>query len=385
MRSEEVADGSRGGNVSKVCHITSAHQSSDDRIFGKECVSLVKAGYEVYLVAGGKSREEKGVHVIGLGDAPTNRFKRMTQFAKSAFRTAAALDCDVYHFHDPELLPYGLRLKRIGKKVIFDSHEDHASQLTERLYLPNWSRKLIAYIYHFYETHVIKRLDAVITPCTFNGKNIFENRAKTTCFIANYARLDGFYDRYNDTAIKGGYVCYTGLISEANGTMDLVVGASRAKVPLVLAGARNEFVDSLENLSEFRTVDYRGFVDIEAVIDILQHANIGVYVNRHIGQNGMVDTFGIKVYEFMAMGLPIIVDRTPYSEMVIRKYQCGICVEPEDCNAIAAAIHYLMDNPKAAKDMGQNGRRAVACEYNWSTQEKRLWQLYHDLTLSTEL
>ena len=36
----------------KVCHMTSAHKSSDVRIFEKECVSLAKKEeYEVYLLS----------------------------------------------------------------------------------------------------------------------------------------------------------------------------------------------------------------------------------------------------------------------------------------------------------------------------------------------
>ena len=64
----------------KVCHMTSAHDSDDVRIFQKECVSLAKSGHEVYLVARGQSRNEKNVTVIGVGDAPSGRLKRMFFF-----------------------------------------------------------------------------------------------------------------------------------------------------------------------------------------------------------------------------------------------------------------------------------------------------------------
>ena len=47
----------------KVCHMTSAHAPGDVRIFHKECVSLGKSGYQVYLVQRGESYEASGVHV----------------------------------------------------------------------------------------------------------------------------------------------------------------------------------------------------------------------------------------------------------------------------------------------------------------------------------
>ena len=66
------------------------------------------------------SYEKNGVHIVGVGTIPDSRLRRMTQGAKRVYETALALDCDIYHFHDPELLPYGLMLKKKGKKVIFD-------------------------------------------------------------------------------------------------------------------------------------------------------------------------------------------------------------------------------------------------------------------------
>ena len=102
----------------KVCHLTSAHDSYDTRIFQKECISLAeRGGLEVFLVAPGKSRREKGVTVIGVGDKPENRLKRMTTFTHEVYKAAVSVNAELYHFHDPELLPIGMKLKKDGKIV----------------------------------------------------------------------------------------------------------------------------------------------------------------------------------------------------------------------------------------------------------------------------
>lgn len=62
--------------------MTSAHGPEDVRIFHKECVSLAKAGYEVYEVARGESYDKNGVHIVGIGEIPGDRLKRMTVGAK---------------------------------------------------------------------------------------------------------------------------------------------------------------------------------------------------------------------------------------------------------------------------------------------------------------
>ena len=100
----------------KVCHMTSAHGVEDIRIFHKECVSLAKAGYDVYLVERGESYEKDGVHIVGVGEILKSRRKRMTEGAKKVYEAARAVDADIYHLHDPELLPYGLKLKKQGRR-----------------------------------------------------------------------------------------------------------------------------------------------------------------------------------------------------------------------------------------------------------------------------
>ena len=128
--------------MKRVCHLTSVHSSDDTRVFHKECVSLARAGYDVTLVAPGESREEQGVHIVGVGEKPVGTLNRLTSpFVKHAFETALALDCELYHLHDPELLPFALRLKRRGKTVVFDSHEIYALLIQEKGYIPGFLKK----------------------------------------------------------------------------------------------------------------------------------------------------------------------------------------------------------------------------------------------------
>ena len=46
---------------------------------------------------------------------------------------------------------------------------------------------------------------------------------------------------------------------------------------------------------------------------------------------------------------------------------------------IADAIRYLLEHPEEARQMGENGRRAVKEEFNWGGEEKKLLALYEDI------
>ena len=128
----------------KVCHMTSVHESTDDRIFLKECVSLAKAGYDTYQVAYGESFEKDGVKTIGLGKRASGRIKRILVSSRKVYQEALKIDADIYHVHDPELLPYAVKLKKRGKKVIFDSHEDIPRQILAKEWLPDVFRNIVS-------------------------------------------------------------------------------------------------------------------------------------------------------------------------------------------------------------------------------------------------
>jgi len=89
----------------KVCILTSVHPPFDVRIFHKEAKSLVKAGYDVTLIAQHDKEEVvDGIKIVNL-QKPRNRIERMTKTVWSAYRKAVQVDAVIYHFHDPELIP----------------------------------------------------------------------------------------------------------------------------------------------------------------------------------------------------------------------------------------------------------------------------------------
>ena len=368
--------------MTRVCHMTSAHPPGDIRILYKECSSLARAGYEVYLVEQGDSYEENGVHIVGVGPVNGGRLERITHVAKKVYETALALDADIYHFHDPELLPYGLKLKRQGKKVVFDSHEKYSEQLRNKPYLPHWASEQVANVYTAYEKRALKKLDAVIFPCMQNGKHPFSGLCRRTVTVDNMPMLYELYERYDPSVQKRERsICHVGSLTYPRGITHMIRAAALADCTAYVGGvfSPSEYEAEVRSMPEFSCVEYLGKLNRTQVVELLRSCQIGMANLLNVGQYNRFDNFPTKVYEYMSLGLPVILSRSDYGDRVLEQYRFGISVDPENVEEIADAIRYLLDHPDEARQMGENGRRAVKEQYNWGVEEKKLLALYEDI------
>lgn len=369
----------------RICHVTSVHRSSDNRIFQKECLSLANAGYDVTLVAPGESREEGGVHVLGVGPMPSSPRERLLKGAfRAAARAAEALDCDVYHVHDPELLPFVLRMARKGKKTIFDSHEHYAEMIREKDYLGHLGQRLIPFVYRSYETYVLRRLDAVVVPCTLNGQNVFEGRARKTVYVDNYPRPEQFPAKPLPlTEENENTVGYIGGLSPDRGIEQTIRACHRAGARLAMAGiVRDDYLAQLQAMPEFSCVDFVGAIPATEISSFCRRFRVGMCLLLDRGQFWKLDNLPTKVYEYMGSGRPLIISDTAPARLLAEENDCAVCVDPEDEEQTAQAIRALLRDPGRTAAMGKNGWQAVRDRYNWHSEEKKLLALYEELTKS---
>ena len=359
----------------KICHMTSAHDSDDIRILKKQCVSLAKnENNEVFLVAKGENFEYKGVKVIGIGNPQGGRLNRIFKVGKLVYKKAAEIDADIYEFHDPELMLYAKKLKKAGKKVIFDSHENYKEQIMNKGYIPFFARRIVRRVYSIIEANACKYIDAVLYP---EEDSPYVNLVKD-CVVIRNTPIDDELTPEKDFREKENIVCCVGTLSEDRGIKFLIEACYKTGVKLILGGKFSpyEFGESLKKDKAFSIVDYRGICNREEVKEIYNDALIGADTILPVGQYPYARSLSTKVYEYMAMGLPYITSNFDYNRKIIDEHNCGIYVNPADANEIAEKIAFLIDNRNAAQKMGQNGNRLLKEEFSWSIDEKRLYMLY---------
>jgi glycosyltransferase involved in cell wall biosynthesis len=368
----------------RVVHMTTVHHPYDPRIYHKECMSLAEAGFDVTLMAqtaaNGQTNETKKVKHMPL-KTYTSRLKRMIYGTREAYKKAKALNADVYHFHDPELLPAAWLLKKKDNTVIYDIHEDYITSILQKDYMPKPIKKMIAVAYKYMEKFFARHFQLSLAEKYY--KDIYPDGV----LVLNYPTVNEKFMKHDrEGSPQEDKLLYTGNVSHVRGAL------FHAKIPLIDDQAEVYFVgkcpSGLAKEMEGVAGAEKDRLHIEGMDQFIEKE---VIEERYLERNWLA---GIalfpptehyrkkeltKFFEYMNAGLPIISSDFPVWKEFMDTYECGIAVDPNNDDEIKQAIHYLRNNPEEAKQMGENGRKAVQEHLNWRTQEETLINWYDEL------
>lgn len=363
-----------------VAHLTSVHARNDNRIFNKMCRSLAVSGYPTHLIVadGLGDAEVDGVRISDVGRAGGGRLNRMLTRPRRLLERALASGASLYHLHDPELLTIAGALRRSGAKVVFDSHEDVPSTIVEKDYIPALVRRPLARLFSGYEQWHCRRLDAMVaaTPHIrdkFTGCNSNSLDINNFPFLHEWPEPDPTIQKHDEVAFVGG-------INGIRGIAQIVDAIGRVDgVTLNLAGRFNDpAVEArVREAPGWSHVTELGFLDRPQVGKLLARSKAGLVTFLPVPNH--VDAQPNKMFEYMSAGIPVIASHFPLWREIIEGNDCGICVDPQDPDAIAAAIRKIVGDPQRAEQMGINGRKAVVEKYNWASEETKLIGLYEKL------
>jgi glycosyltransferase involved in cell wall biosynthesis len=364
----------------RVVHLTSAHAPTDVRIFVKECQTLAAAGYDVHLIAqGADNGVHDGVRTHGVAARPEDdRLGRMTSTALAVHRRARALRADLYHFHDPELMPTGLRLARSGATVVYDAHEDVAATVLNKDWIRPRLRRPTARLVDTLEPAAANRLAAVVAATPAIAERFSGCRCEVVT-VNNFPKLGEFQRREQRPALAEPAVCYVGAIFPIRGIEVMVDAIAKTDARLMLGGTFDS-VDYLEHLRAspgWSRVDYLGHLDRAGVREMFERASAGLVLLRPTSQ--YLRSHPTKMFEYMSAGLPVIASDFPLWRDIVKGAGCGLCVDPLSPDALADAITWIVAHPEEAREMGENGRRAIASTYNWEPEGAKLAALYRRL------
>ncbi|MDL0126512.1 glycosyltransferase [Halobacterium salinarum] len=136
---------------------------------------------------------------------------------------------------------------------------------------------------------------------------------------------------------------------------------------------RNELEALVENIGIEEIVHFHGEVEQQRVEEILSSSHIFLLASVKEG-------FGKVLLEAQSVGLPVVATNTGGIPEAVEKGESALLVPPGEPESLAEQLQYLCENPSLWRTMGEIGRQYVEQEYDIHQLNKRLEQIFRDLS-----
>jgi glycosyltransferase involved in cell wall biosynthesis len=371
----------------KVAHITSLHRPDDPRMGIKEYGALADAGFDVVIICPESTHPAPPGRVVKYVPLQSTRLARMTRTVSDVIRASFRERADVYHFHDPELLPFAPLLRLTGARVIYDVHEDNPASVATRAWIPRVIRLPLASLIGAAEWSLARLLSGVVAATPHIARRFPPRR---TVVVQNFSMTDELQvNSPRPYSTRDPLFVYIGAMGRERGAYEMVQAIGDTAVStgarLILGGPTNEvgLLDNLRSMPGWERVEHHHWQTREQIAGHLDRARAGVAVLHHTGN--YAESYPVKVFEYMAAGLPIIMSDFPLWRQLFDNVRCAIFVDPEKPATLTAAMEWILANPDEAERMGARGRDAVRQRFNWQAEAKKLVAFYHDMLSEHQL
>jgi len=368
----------------KVFIFTSVHSWYDTRIFRKEACSLAtRYDVEFHAPASFKFKEAGGVRIVGLPEWKSVRDrKKIRKILKRRLRVS---DADIFHFHDPELIPLGLWIKFLKRKpVIYDIHEDYHSYIKSKEWIPKLLRLPIASAFYFFEKVTTVFFDTLIT-ATPSISSLFRRR-NNVYLISNYPKLESHsvFPVKETDKIK---FLYVGSMEEIRGIYNMarafelfIKDNPREQVELHIAGkliGNKNYQRSLQALFKLPEIYFHDFLPFNQVKKMMDNCHIGII--PFLPTPNHLYALPNKLFEYMAAGMVLLTSDFSLWRSIVLKEEIGWTFNPMKIRSIKESYHQAIESVKDLEVYGETSFNLVHQRYNWETEENKLTNIYQGL------
>jgi glycosyltransferase involved in cell wall biosynthesis len=352
----------------RVLVATSVHTPLDARIHHRQIRALRAHGCEVTYAAPwsatGTSRTEVAEGVRTL-DLPRSVGRRRLHALRAARRVVEVEGPrhDIVLLHDPELvLTVVGRLRRLPP-VVLDVHEDTATALVDRPWVPSPLRASVAALVRASERWAERHLHLLLAERSYQDRFV-----RPHPFVPNVPP-----PAPSEPPPPGGdRVVFVGRIAVSRGAREVlaVAAALHHRLRFELMGAADADVrDELEAAVAAGHVTWAGFVPNDRALPRVEGAMAGLsLVHPQPNHAGSLQT---KVLEYLSRRVPVVSTDLPVTGAFLREHRAGLTVPAGDVDAVVAALVRLAEDADERIAMGDRGYRLVTEELNWDVAGRR--------------
>lgn len=362
----------------KICHITSVHQPEDIRIFQKQCSSLNNSGHKVTLVATGeRSQFINGIYV--------KAFKKRGSALKRLILTLPRIlfylvknKFDIYHAHDPELLPVLLVLHFLRRKVVYDMHENFPKEI-QRKELPTIIKRAVSVIWPLVEKITFSRINVIFAELSYKKDYPYITNSVD---ILNMPLLDILKKNKKNKKNNVFSIGYVGVVSPSRFCLEIleVLYLLKKKGIVIRFDCIGPISDKktqiqIEKYCEILDeVYFYGQLPARESWKIISHCHVGLAVLED--DPNYIESLPTKIFEYLAMNIPVISSNFPLYKSITEDLSVGICVKPIKNGGLEEAILEMKDNKTLYNDFIMNIRNKVEGNFSWDTEFDKLEKFY---------
>ncbi len=379
----------------------------------KEARSLLKGGYEVFLLSANKgdmANEEtvEGIKVIRKKlpqDFPGRAWiffcfqvSFIHPFWKKALEDAVKqYRVDAIHVHDLPLVSMGLKIARkFNLPLIADLHENYPEAIKVlgrsrkakilNVISPTWRWKRL-------ERFCVHQADAVITVVD-EAKQHYVNDcgipAEKATVVMNTEDLDYFYsipidkqiiEKYEPCFVisyVGGFGPHRGIQTAISAMPGILHQVPNARLLLVGSGPNEAALKELARRERVeQAVEFTGWQPFELVPSYISASDVCLI--PHIASGHTNTTIPHKIFQAMAMGKPVIVSSAKPLKRIVEETGAGLVYSSGDAEALAEAVIRIYRDNELATKLGEAGKKAAKQRYNWEAEAEKLVSLYQNL------
>ena len=359
--------------------------------------ALKKTGNDAFFVSSGKTSLPPWVNSYFI---PHNKLlKNLPEVLNLPYNSRVIRRIDkiiehekpdyIYQFHH-DFIYSGAKLKQITGLPFFLQCEG-VQQWTKK----HWGKLYLPKLLRYAEEIQWESADYIFTISEQVKKLMIEYGVNSEKIIVNASKVDPdlFTPEIDGKNIKDEYelnnnfvIAFTGTFAQWHGIEILAESIKylKDKIPSVkvmfigdgiLRGKIEEIIkrDNVEKYSlTTGLIPFSRMPEYLAACDVLLTPCIN---------NQDTDFFNspIKLFEYMAMGKPIIATDVGQQGEVIRDRENGILIPEKDPAALADAVFELYKNPDLCDKIGRNARKDAVEKHNWTVNAKRIIDRYYSL------
>ncbi len=295
--------------------------------------------------------------------------------------------------HDFQILSYLIK-KEVNIPII--AHVDAVMNWAKK----NWGKLYLSDLHYKCEQIQFNNFDHIITPSKEIKSNIldYSKKLKEENITVLTSSVDPKFFKYDETerdkvrkqlGIELKFVCgFVGTFGSWHGVDSIAesINFIRERIEnsiVLLVGdgpLRPKIENIIDELNSRENVILTGMVPFKDVPSYMSACDVLLTPCKNNEDNSAFFNSPLKLYEYMAMGKPIIASSVGQQAEVIFDKENGFAIPENDPIALADSVKYIYDNPELAEKCGIRARKEAIEKYSWKSHVEKIINIYNNLS-----